>query len=275
MKTLDQATIDEFTAFVSSAGRSQATVKAYSSDLRTFTVWATTTGAKPTSTSAAAWLTESRAELAPKTTHRRLTSLRAFMDWAGIEQGVLADYKLPTPKRPVPHPLTGGMDDVRAMLRVARNTTQSTLIALQGFGGMRIAEALSVDVDDVDVDHGIITVRGKGDKERDIPFDVNGEAFAVIVDRVNEVGTGRLVDMPDRTARYTITALAKKAGVSSYTKAAVSSHDLRATAATALYVASGHDIRLVQEFLGHASAKQTEVYVGVSKDRFAKAVSAL
>lgn len=196
MKTLDETTIDDFTSFVTSSGRSQATVKAYSSDLRTFTVWAKTSGAKPTATSAAAWLTESRANLAPKTTHRRLTSLRAFMDWAGIEQGVLADYKLPTPKRPVPHPLTGGMDDVRAMLRVARTAPQRVLVALQGFGGMRIAEALSVEVDDIDTDHGIITVRGKGDKERDIPFDVNGEAFAVIVDRINEIGTGVLVDMP-------------------------------------------------------------------------------
>lgn len=273
MNTISRDTIDAFTASVANAGRSKATVRAYASDLHALIDWASVDAPLPEL--AATWLTEHRADLAPKTTHRRLTSVRAYLNWAGIEQGDLASYKLPTPKRPTPHPLAGGMKDVRAMIEAARTSAHRTLIALQGFGGMRIAEALSVTVDDIDLDNGIITVRGKGDKERDIPFDPSGEAFAVIAERVVEVGEGRLVDIPDRTARYAITSIAKKAGVIADTKQTVSSHDLRATAATALYVASGHDIRLVQEFLGHSSAKQTEVYVGVSKHRFAKAVAAL
>lgn len=273
--TITQDEISAFVASVTDSGRSPATARGYSADLRMFLNWLDDTESPNLSLSAARWLNTYRATLAPKTTARRLISIRAYFAWAGIDEGALGSYKKPVAKKPVPHPLNDGMEAIRSMMNVAKNSTQRTLVALQGFGGMRIAEALSVTVADVNTRTGVITVRGKGDKERDIPFNLEGDAFTVILDRIQAVGTGKLVDMPDRTARYTITALAKKAGVSSYTKQAVSSHDLRATAATSLYVSSGHDIRLVQEFLGHSSTAQTEVYVGVSKERFAAAVAGL
>lgn len=275
MTTLSREQIDAFVASIKESGRSQATATAYRSDLVIFADWAQTSGADSISSAASAWLNSGRAELAPKTTRRRFTSIRTFMKWADVDQGALADYSLPTPKKTKPHPLIGGMDSVRLLLAAAKNSAQRTLIVLQGFGGMRVAEALSVRVSDIDRKNGIITVRGKGDKEREVPFDPTSSAFQIIRERSYEVNSGLLVRMSDRTAREAIGNIADRAGVSAYTKDRVSSHDLRATAATALYVASGHNIRLVQEFLGHASVAQTEIYVGTSRDQFSSAVAAL
>lgn len=275
METLSREQIDAFVASVEESGRSQATATAYRSDLVIFANWAQESNAESMSSAASAWLNAGRAELAPKTTRRRFTSVRNFMKWANVDQGALVDYSLPVPKKTKPHPLIGGMDSVRLMLAAAKNSAQRTLIVMQGFGGMRVAEALSVRVSDVDRKNGIITVRGKGDKEREVPFDPTSSAFEIIRDRCYEVGSGLLVGLSDRAARDSIYTVARKAGVEAYTKENVSSHDLRATAATALYVASGHNIRLVQEFLGHASVSQTEIYVGTSRDQFRSAVAGL
>lgn len=275
METLSREQIDAFVASVKESGRSQATATAYLSDLVIFANWAQESGAESIASAASAWLNAGRAELAPKTTRRRFTSVRNFMKWANVDQGALVDYSLPVPKKTKPHPLIGGMDSVRLMLAAAKNSAQRTLVVLQGFGGMRVAEALTVRVSDVDRKNGIITVRGKGDKEREVPFDPTSSAFEIIRDRCYEVGSGLLVGMSDRSARTSISAIAGRAGVEAYTKENVSSHDLRATAATALYVASGHNIRLVQEFLGHASVSQTEIYVGTSRDQFRSAVAGL
>lgn len=269
--------IDAFATSIEDAGRSKATVRAYRSDMRLFADWAADLEVtdETIALQAARYLNAYRAEVAPKTTHRRLGTLRAYIGWLGLPLGPLDGYKKPTPKKTKPHPLKSGMDDVRAMIGAARNSAHRTLVALQGFGGMRISEALSVRVEDVDIDSATVTVFGKGDKMREIPFDREGEGFQIILERIREVGTGPLVGLPDRTARYTVTALAKKVGAASFGKSQVSSHDLRATSATSLHTASGHNIRLVQEFLGHANVKQTEIYVGVTREQFAEAVKGL
>lgn len=269
--------IDAFATSIEDAGRSKATVRAYRSDMKMFADWSADldVSAETITLQAARWLNSCRSEVAPKTTHRRLGTLRAYVAWLGLPLGPLEGYKKPTPKKTKPHPLKSGMEGVRAMMGAARNSAHRTLIVLQGFGGMRVSEALSVTVADVDVDSGVVTITGKGDKMREIPFDRDGEAFGVIIDRIREVGTGPLVGLPDRTARYTVTALAKKVGAASFGKTQVSSHDLRATSATSLHTASGNNIRLVQEFLGHANVKQTEIYVGVTREQFAEAVKGL
>lgn len=275
MATLDRKIIDQFIADVLRSGRSQATAKAYRADLHALLQWSESNDEGDLPSTAAAWLTAHRGNLAPKTTGRRYTSVRSFLRWSGVEESSLDNYRLPTPKRPTPHPLVGGMDDVRKMIASTIDIRRQVLFILQGFGGMRIAEALSVQVHDINVREGTIEVRGKGDKIRVVPFNPRSNTFRLIVELAEIVGSGQVVGLSDRAARNAITSTAREAGVNAYGKDFVSSHDLRATAATALYIASGHNIRLVQEFLGHSTVKQTEVYVGISRQQFTSAVAKL
>lgn len=270
-----QTMIEQFARSTQDEGRSAATVRAYKGDVVQFVAWAESVDRPIDAASVTAWLSASRAEMSPASTRRRAASLRRFIAWAGEPTDALDRYKLPVPKRTVPHPLTGGMEDIRMMLFCSKTSEQRALVALQGFGALRVSEARATTVEDIDFETGVVHIRGKGDKERDIVFSTTGEAFGHLRERATEVGTGPLVTLADRSARQAVTSIAKRAGVRAHTKSSVSSHDLRATAATALYEASGHDIRLVQEFLGHSSVKQTEIYVGVSRERLTKAVGML
>jgi site-specific recombinase XerD len=80
-------------------------------------------------------------------------------------------------------------------------------------------------------------------------------------------GDSPLVGINERHARKVITSLGAKIGL----ERRISSHDLRATFATAVYDKT-MDIRLVQELIGHATSAQTEVYIGVNLDKMREAV---
>lgn len=207
----------------------------------------------------AKWLNETRDAASPKTTERRRTSLRTYSKWAKVKKNLLSDYSVPSARKGRPHPLPEGIDGVERMCSSTGDYKRAALYALQGFLGLRVAEALSVHRSNFDLGQMSLTVRGKGDKERTIAL--SSRAWRWIERAYNEAGTGPIVGMPDRTARDAIT----KAGVQLGFARHISSHDLRATAGTALFRKT-KDIRLVQDFLGHSSITTTELYVGTSFD---------
>lgn len=145
------------------------------------------------------------------------------------------------------------------MLELAKNNRQRALVALCGLAGLRVAEALSVTPMWFNTGDMTLTIRGKGDKTRVVPL--SARAWQEIAPAVSDAildGRVTVVDYKDRFARTLIRNLGKRAGL----RRPVASHDLRATFATAAYDRS-LDLRAVQELLGHANSKQTEVYTEV------------
>lgn len=206
------------------------------------------------------WLTANRNKVAPKTTGRRLTSLRQFAKWAGWD-ATFDDYKPPVPLRGQPHPLPEGIEGVKRMIAYTHSERHAALVALCGLCGLRVAEALAVKPSDFNLNEMMLTVRGKGDKSRRVP--VSEAAWEVlqfpVIRAFTSGGDKTIVGLRDRYARAVITRIATEAGL----MRRVSSHDLRATFATAVYNKT-LDQRLVQELLGHASGETTEIYIGVS-----------
>lgn len=248
--------------YLSSRGCSDKTIQGYSTDLKMF--WLEMKLDKLSlddlETNAALWLNSRRQFLSPKTTGRRLTTMRNLGSANG--RPILRQYNAPTPARPIPHPLPGGKDDLIRLLDVCNTEEHTILVLLLGMCGMRISEALSAKPTHFNYGDQTVTIRGKGDRTRIVP--VNRYAWAILLPLlVGAQLSGRkyLVPMADRTARKLITELGKRAGI----LRPISSHDLRATFATAAYRLH-HDIRAVQELLGHANVKQTEVYTGVTED---------
>jgi site-specific recombinase XerD len=268
---LDTDSVERFITWLEARGRSENTCRAYASDLHQFLLVMGPVPRFEFEDKAMAWLNTTRKDMAPKTTGRRLTSLRGFAKWAGWEQ-VLTDYSTPTPAKPVPHPLPEGIDGVRRMLAVAKYDDERALIALCGLCGLRVAEALAVIPPNFDLTNMTLTIRGKGDKSRIVP--VSKEAWNMLAPSVTRaycgMGPGTVVGMYDRQARRCVTRLGKKANL----KRHISSHDLRATFATAVYDKT-MDIRLVQDLLGHSSVETTQVYTGVGLAKMKEGVEGL
>lgn len=199
-------------------------------------------------------------ELAPSTLKRRISTLRMFGQFALDDDSFMARYRAPVVAPGKAHPLPGLMDDVRAMIDRARQPHHKALIALCGRLGLRVEEARNVRPSDFSDDEGIVIhVQGKGDKGRSVPVSVSTmvdltPAYTIACD-----GNLPLVPISDSSARRAITRIARLAGVTR----PVSSHDLRHTFATAAYDKS-HDIRAVQELLGHSSVETTQIYTGVA-----------
>lgn len=267
--TLSLESIERFRSSLCAKGRSLDTVKAYTTDLKIFLLEMEETEIPLSEFESTAenWLTANRKRIAPKTTGRRLTSLRAYARWAGMEQ-ILRDYSIPTPAKGTPHPLPEGMEGVRRLIAATRNEKQQALIALCGYCGLRVSEALSVRPDDLDLHEMLLTIRGKGDKSRVVPVSsVCWSVIAVPYTRAACEGGREVVSLKDRFARRVITDLGRKAGL----QRPIASHDLRATFATYIYDKT-RDLRLVQELLGHSSSQTTEIYTLVGTKKMREAV---
>ena len=267
--TLTSDSIAQFQNSLCERGRSENTVKSYGTDLRVFLSDQNTTSIPRElfESLARQWLQVNRRTMSAKTTSRRLTSLRSFARWAGWGN-VLGDYSPPTPAKGTAHPLPEGLEGVRRLLNIATNERQRALIALCGFCGLRVAEALSVKPSDFDLHEMTLLVRGKGDKRRIVP--VSSEAWSVLCNPVTRAfadGDREIVQLKDRFARRIITELGVKAGL----KRHISSHDLRSTFGTAVYDKT-LDIRVTQELLGHSSSQTTELYTQVTLGKMRGAV---
>lgn len=259
--TLSLDSIERFRSSLLARGRSENTVKGYTTDLRMFLkdLEVETLSAQEFEESAMNWLTGTRLVVKPKTTGRRLTSLKMYAKWAKWPVS-LDEYSAPTPLRGQPHPLPEGIEGVRRMISHAKKPEHAALVALCGLCGLRVAEALAVRPSHFNLDEMMLTIRGKGDKTRRVP--VSTQAWEVLIGPVTRSfcnGDALVVGLKDRFARTVITNLAVKAGLERH----VATHDLRATFATAVYDKTMNP-RLVQELLGHASGKTTEIYIGLT-----------
>lgn len=108
-------------------------------------------------------------KVSKSTQHQALNALVFFYKQVlGIEVGDIGPFRPATAPKRLPMVLSAG--EVSALLGAMRGTTKLVACLLYG-SGMRLNEALSIRVQDVDIGRGIITVRaGKGDKDRAVPL---------------------------------------------------------------------------------------------------------
>lgn len=258
---LSHHAIQQFVESLERSNYSPETVRAYRTDLLGLVNEMGELPADEFDAAARTYLTAHDGELAAKTTRRRFGAFRRFAEFAGIPDVLAArSYRLPDPGKPDPHPLPGGMADIKAMLEAAHDADERVLIALCGLCGLRVSEARSIRPSSIDYERKVLRVLGKGNKVRTVPLSA---AAADIIIPVAEatLDDDLLVPSDDRRTRRVIERIGRHAGISRR----VSSHDLRATFATAAYRKS-LDLRAVQELMGHADPKTTVVYTQVAED---------
>ncbi|MFY9189828.1 MAG: site-specific tyrosine recombinase XerD [Lawsonella sp.] len=157
-----------------------------------------------------------------------------------------------------PEPVTALRD--RAVLEVLYST------------GARISEIMSLDVGDIDVDHSLVLLHGKGGKDRLVP--VGGpaiDAYEQYLVRSRPVlSKGRthaafLNLRGNRLSRQSAWQIIQNAAEKANIKESISPHTLRHSFATHM-LEGGADVRVVQELLGHASVTTTQIYTMVTAE---------
>lgn len=279
--TLTHASIEGLLKSLSDNGMSPNTIRAYRSDLKAFLSWA---GPMPTLKNAEIvakqYLNLLRGDGVYKVTpypattvRRKISALRAWGRFAG-DPNFLSEYRGPKPNKAQPHPLPEGINGVLDMMHAAPTPRHRALVALCGLAGLRVSEARTVTPSAIDAAEMTIKVYGKGSKERVIPMGTTAWHFIepAWIESVQEDQTGNspIVKLSDRGARKFLTKVGCDAGLARR----VSSHDLRATFATAAYTKT-KDLRAVQELLGHSSSQTTEVYTGINMEAMRAAASVI
>ncbi|MEV7827574.1 tyrosine recombinase XerC [Microbacterium enclense] len=246
------------------------------------------------------------------TAARRASTVRGLFGWA-VEQGHLThdpSQRMVSPKRGRTLPAVATADALEAVLRDAAALAEGgdalalrdhALLEVLYGSGARVSEVCGLDLDDVDHERRTLRLRGKGDKERVVPYGLPAErALQAYLVRSRPVlqaraqsptpdegqsarpavrpvrpapGAERAVFLGAKGARlgpravHTLVSrtLAPRVGVE-----ALGPHALRHSAATHL-LDGGADLRAVQEILGHASLGTTQIYTHVSAERLREA----
>lgn len=267
-------------------GLSAATVRAYGADLRQFAVFLAGRGrdlGQPDDIDrrdVQAFLAELfRQGEAKSSMSRKLAAVRSFFQYALrarlVRENVAKSVR--NPRQEIYQPRVLNVDEVFAVLDAEEKTASDPLrhsrdraLAELLYGsGLRISEALGLDVDDVQAAAGVVRVMGKGGRERMAPLsDTCLSALRDwLADRALLAANGehalfvgvRGRRLQRREAARIMERLAGLAGLSGR----FSPHALRHSFATHLLDA-GADLRSVQELLGHKRLTTTQRYTQVS-----------
>ncbi len=206
--------------------------------------------------------------ISSKSIRRYLSSIRGFLDYL-VKEEILTENnakKIKSPKISHSLPKTIDFDDLKRLLSVQSKSYQElksiAMIEIMYSCGLRVSELVKLNISDMDLSEGFVRVKGKGGKMRFSP--IGSDAIKAIrlylAKRPNAETRALFVNnnenrISSRTVQNTVKIRALEVGIS----VNIHPHMLRHAAATH-FLQSSHDLRSVQEFLGHKSIKSTQVY---------------
>jgi integrase/recombinase XerC len=133
--------------------------------------------------------------------------------------------------------------------------------------GIRVSELVGINLEDIDLRSGWLRVRGKGNKERQVPIGARAvEAVNSYLESRKTSPNERALFLNSRGARLgdrQVRRLVKLYAVLVAGDSAVHPHSFRHAYATHL-LSDGADLRSIQELLGHARLSTTQKYTQVS-----------
>jgi tyrosine recombinase XerC len=215
----------------------------------------------------------SRRKLSRSSVARHLSALRTFFKYL-VREGVVdanPARTVATPKREKHLPAVLQTSDIALLLEQPDTSTtlgirDAAWIELLYASGLRISELTGIDLDDVELRGRLVKVRGKGSKERIVPFGTKAETairayLAVRGELIRDIEEQAMFvnyrgeRITTRSVRRLFDGYVRGASL----RAGVSPHTLRHSFATHLLNA-GADLRGIQELLGHASLSTTQKY---------------
>lgn len=270
------------------------TLKAYRHDLKIFSDFISrsegSSDSIPTSTvnknSVQNWLV-SMDNVKPRTIRRRLATVKSM--FSSLErQGLIANDPLGRFRSEIKVgsnlPRIVARSTIRSLLRAplkqsalpstplsrTRLMQETALLEMLFSTGMRVSEVSGTTIGQVDLDRQVISVHGKGNREREIPIVCCAFEEALLKQIEWRGLNGGKADSPlfvsrrdTRLSDQSIRAILRKHSSNIGSKR-VTPHMLRHTIAT-LLLEDGVDLRNIQRLLGHSSITTTTIYVHVSE----------
>ncbi len=282
-------------------GAAAHTIDAYTRDLSEFLAFLAARG-KAAETATADHLRAflaalAKKGLAPTSRARKLSAIRQFFRFL-LAEGLRGDdpsSAIDSPKLGRPLPKILSLEDVEALLKTAAEASEqaedgaarrralrlNALLEALYATGLRVSELISLPRAVLTTDDRVLTVKGKGGRERLVPLnDAARTALAVHLDAVREDeagGKGASTWLFPSSGGEHLTrqrfgqelkALASEAGIE---PSRVSPHVLRHAFASHL-LERGADLRTVQQLLGHADISTTQIYTHVIEERLRRLV---
>jgi integrase/recombinase XerD len=229
---------------------------------------------------------DGRRVLAPASIARGVVAVRSFHRFCAREGLVESDPSEDVGAPRVPQGIPKALDeaDVEQLLTAVTGNfplaqRDRALLELLYGTGIRISEAVGLDLSELDFEDGMVRVVGKGNKERVVPLGREAQRALVAY-----LGDGRLALRRSRASRprdadavilnarggrisrQACWQIVRRAGERVALGERLSPHVLRHSCATHM-LDHGADLRVVQELLGHASISTTQVYTKVTPSR--------
>jgi integrase/recombinase XerD len=203
---------------------------------------------------------------ASRSYHNQAVSALRFLFETVLERPRLA-LRIPRPKTRRKLPDVLSTDEVARMLDKPRNLKHRALLMLLYSAGLRVSEVVRLRPDDLDEDRGLLRVRGgKGGKDRNTLLAqraldaVRDYQAAYPTDRWLFPGARSSRHLTSRSVQRVVTRVARAAHI----RKRVTPHTLRHSFATHL-LEGGTNLRIIQELLGHNSARTTQIYTHVAQ----------
>lgn len=212
---------------------------------------------------------------------RIISGLKSFFKYLLLEDIISANpadlLQGPKLKRKLPDTLS--VAEINLLLNVIDMSTpegqrnRAIIEVLYGCG-LRVSEAVNLQISNLHLDSDFILVRGKGNKERLTPIGSEATKYITLFrDTIRNhytVAKGEedylfITSRGKRISRVMIFLTIKKYAMQAGIKKTISPHTFRHSFATHL-IEGGADLRAVQEMLGHVSITTTEIYTHLDKD---------
>ena len=280
--------VDRYLHWLASERRkSQATLRAYGSDLRAFLRWLTANGRALDTTTRfelRRYVVEIEQQgLVATSVQRKLASLRGLFRWlqrtGQIDKDPSKLLKGPKAPKRVPRFLTTPQVDQllgQPFDESPQGARDRAILEVLYSTGCRVSECAGMHLTDLDLEEGIVRVLGKGQKERLALLGAPARDAITrwLPERLHLLRDSKRTDpgalwlnrrgtqLSGRWVFQTVVDRARSAGL----QTSLTPHGLRHSFATHL-LDRGADLRTVQELLGHARLVTTEIYTHVSIGR--------
>lgn len=223
-------------------------------------------------------------KLSPKSQSRKLSSIKQlylfFLKKKIISKSPINLIKPPKLPSSIPSPLSE--ERVELLLESPDESTSmgyrdKTMFELMYATGIRVSELINLSLMQVNLNQGIISVTGKGEKQRIIPIGEYANDYLAAYIKTHRVSllrkkaskflflSNRGTSMTRQSFWYIVKKYAKKSGIHPLP----SPHMLRHSFATHL-LNNGADLRVVQMLLGHSNISTTQIYTLVAKEKLKK-----
>ncbi len=258
-------------------GYSIKTRKAYGSNIRRFLQYCPKNPQEMNETDIKEYLLQliDNQSLSHEYVDQTISALRFLYKTVFNNPDVISDIPRPKRERHLPEVLT--QSEIMDIFRHITNLKHRMILILIYSAGLRVSEVVSLRLEDIDYERKLIHIHNaKGRKDRYTILSQIAEKFLKVYIKEYRPdywlfpGANPNKHIVERTAQHIFdTTLDKTAIIKS-----VSIHTLRHSFATHL-LEGGTDLRYIQELLGHASPKTTEIYTHVSKKNIASIQSPL